>query len=502
MAHAIMNGFGPRPDRPQLVLVWGDVGDIRATLNPDRFLVEPLDQEGEQSALDPGSVDALILDCTHREWSKCALGRVRSTRPGVPILLVGPALGDDFDLHLISADAEDSISRPLDPRVLERRLGLLIEIGRSRRELVAAQAEIKRMNTMIAERQQFTSAILDGIHAAIITTDAFGRIAFINRTASATLGITAEQCLGTSVVDTLQLPPEGREALDKERGQVIRFSYSFRHQDGSTLDIGLSISRAEGESLQLGHFLTFRNIATARQIELDDRRVERLAAMGTMATGFAHEVRNPLAVLRILGEGLEAEIDPSDSRHEYLSRMMEQLDRIERLVKTSLQFGRPEPPRRARRAPSAIARAALEALLPRTKNAGPIQARIEADLPEVCVDDGQIIQALIILLNNALDATESPQRVLLAVRHSQEAERVNIAGKDEVRFEVIDDGPGIPKYMIARIFDPFFTTKRGGTGLGLSIAQQLLHDNCCQLDVSSVLGKGTTFAVVIPRFMP
>jgi signal transduction histidine kinase len=173
-------------------------------------------------------------------------------------------------------------------------------------------------------------------------------------------------------------------------------------------------------------------------------------------------------------------------------------------VRASLLFGRPSPPRRAAHRPWTILSAAASALLPRTQKLGsdlPIEA--DAELPDVVVDDGQLVQVLVILLNNALDATGSPRRVLLHARCERPSSEAR-GRKSEpppapfMRFDVKDDGPGIPPNILGQIFDPFFTTKAAGTGLGLSIAQQLASENGARIELNSTVGGPTTFSVLVP----
>jgi PAS domain S-box-containing protein len=374
-------------------------------------------------------------------------------------------------------------------------------------ERVETRDRLERMSSLLADRQQFNSAILDGIHSAIITADPTGRVTFINRLACKTLGVSAAESQGADLVRFLALPPDvfsGLTAADR----VKRLSYGFRRPDGQSVDIGISMSRAFDDAHHdLGYFVAFRDLSEQLQLDTDLRRVERLAAIGTMVSGFAHEVRNPIATLRILLEALQADVAPADPSVEYLTRMMKQVQRIERLVSTSLQFGRPVAPRRALHCPATLASSALDGIFRQEKGGSghrlevrpalPREARpsaprllLEADLPHVLADDAQIAQVLVILLENALDAAGAPDLVSLRVRAAE-------SGGD-VRFEVTDRGPGISESMMSRIFDPFFTTKPHGTGLGLSIAQQLIHENGGRIEASSVEGQGTTFVVVVP----
>lgn len=358
---------------------------------------------------------------------------------------------------------------------------------------VEARGRLDFLSTQLSDRQQFTSAVLEGIHAAIITADSRGRVTFINRVACTTLGVSPAQVTDIGLIPLLNLPPDVFDTMT-ESDRVKRLSYPFKRDDGQSIEIGLSMSRAFGDAHHdLGYFVVFRDLSDSMQFELDVRRVERLAAMGTMVAGFAHEIRNPVTTLRLLTEVMRADAPREDPCHEYLSRMMLQIERIERLVKTSLQFGRPVAPRRSPRPVGGIVTAALEALAGRLKGAGSsIRSEVDATADTVFADDTQIAQILVILLENAVDAAGGPERVTLRAR----------AVEGAVQLEVHDQGPGIPQWLMNRIFDPFFTTKPNGTGLGLSIAQQLVHENRGRIEVSSVEGKGTTFTVIVPTADP
>lgn len=257
---------------------------------------------------------------------------------------------------------------------------------------------------------------------------------------------------------------------------------------------GAALERRLAIFLELGR--SRRRQAEQDRFDAERQRFERLAAMGTMVAGFAHEVRNPVAALRSLCEELRDE----GISLPHVGMMLQMIDRIERLVRTSLQFGRPAAPRRGLRRPAAIIAAALAEMRPRLRaphGEREIPVHVDADLPEVNVDDRQIAQALVILLNNALDATSgTPSRVLLRVRKATPSGGV-APGQSTIRFEVIDDGPGISAANMSRIFDPFFTTKTSGTGLGLSIAQQIVNENGARLEVESNPGGRTSFTIVL-----
>jgi nitrogen-specific signal transduction histidine kinase len=388
-------------------------------------------------------------------------------------------------------------------------------------------------NTALA---QFHEAVLDAIDLGIVTTDASGVVQFVNRTATHLLGpnTTAttrdvRRLLGLhSSPDELVTP--------KKLAYVLPARTDENDGEDQDMDIELAVHRiAHGSGAGGGgagagggggggggggvagdssYCFIFRDVREEKSRSAEHERFERLAAIGTMVAGFAHEVRNPVAALRSLAESLAEDLTDAKIHLPHVSRMLQVLDRIERLVRTSLQFGRPAAPRRNQHRPWTIVAGALSEINPRIpQGAGELRIDSEHDLPDVFVDDTQIIQVLVILLNNALDATTLQVRKvsIRVARHVPSIEppppppssgsRTSSRpppSRTYVRFEVRDEGPGIPAEILGRIFDPFFTTKSYGTGLGLSIAQHIVSENGGSIDVTSFRGGPTTFAIILP----
>lgn len=370
--------------------------------------------------------------------------------------------------------------------------------------VMQARAEVDFLYRRLSEQQCFDHEVLDAVEVGIITTDVNGLVSHVNRAARELLDLD-ESALGTDVAETfgLSAPPGALLALEPKQTMEI-FVIT---RAGAEVELELTITRGNAcDEVNGGYFLIFRDAREDRRRELERRRFEHLAAMGTMVAGFAHEVRNPVAALRSLTEELAEELATRELHMPHPARMLRVLERVERLVRTSLQFGRPAAPRRAAHRPWTICSAALAGVGPRTMAAGEeIRVDMDTELPDVFVDDGQLVQAIVILLDNALDAAGRPSKVLLRVTRAKAREPETRARKTMpppppawLRFEVLDEGPGIAPPELPRIFDPFYTTKPTGTGLGLSIAQQIATDNGGRIELSSAPGHPTMFALVIP----
>lgn len=226
--------------------------------------------------------------------------------------------------------------------------------------------------------------------------------------------------------------------------------------------------------------------------------IGRLVAMGQMVAGFAHEVRNPLAALKSLIEDLTLDTPPDDPRAEGLERAGRLVRRMEGLVQSTLRLGAPGDPLRRPHSVEALVNAAIEGLTQRLRSAGgELHPLVEPGLPPVLVDEGQIVQALIVLITNALDAAGKVTKVRVRMGRPPMRRDSGI-----VRIEVEDEGGGMAPEVLSHAFDPFFTTKPGGTGLGLSIALRLVRENKGQLFVRTRPGSGTSVAIELPASAP
>ncbi|XXT18538.1 ATP-binding protein [Sorangium sp. So ce429] len=225
---------------------------------------------------------------------------------------------------------------------------------------------------------------------------------------------------------------------------------------------------------------------------------DQLAAMGQMIAGFAHEVRNPLAALKSIVEDLSAEPAAGEQWGRDISRLSGLIARIERLVRSSLRLVQPERPIRKEHDVSLLVASALELLGARlrTTPGGPIRVSCDAGNPTTVIDEHQMVQVLVIMLENAIEATGSADRVRVRIYDEPPEEGEAQSGRGgRVYIDIEDEGPGIPPDLLSQIFNPFFTRKAKGTGLGLSIALKLLRENQGRVRVRSTVGRGSVFSI-------
>jgi len=223
-------------------------------------------------------------------------------------------------------------------------------------------------------------------------------------------------------------------------------------------------------------------------------RAEHMATLGEMATGLAHEIRNPLAGIAGVIEIIGRDLPTSSPARAVVKDVRQEIARINRIVTDLLQTARPHPPE-VRRSDlnTTVEHAVMLGRQQALAKSVEITLHKDSSLPEVEHDSDQVHQVLLNLLLNALQAIDLPAK--------GQSGKITVTVKPQgatAVVEVADNGRGIAPDHLPNIFRPFYTTKGDGTGLGLSLARRIVEDHQGRIDVSSTLGKGTTFAVVLP----
>ena len=249
----------------------------------------------------------------------------------------------------------------------------------------------------------------------------------------------------------------------------------------------------------------YRGVIGPLRVELGESRAraarhEKLASLGTLAAGVAHEIRNPLTAINVRLHSLKKHLAANSSELEDALVIGHEIQRLERIVQEFLQFARPADPKFLTvSADSLLAR--MQALLGPQLEKTAIRLVLES-VPDIWVrvDPHQIQQVLINLIQNAAESMAGGGTITLHARHG--TARFPDRARAAVAIEVSDTGSGIPPEVRQRMFDPFFTTKEEGTGLGLAIAARIVEKHGGTLHCRSVVNRGTTFTMLLPPARP
>ncbi|MFH1571665.1 MAG: ATP-binding protein, partial [Gemmatimonadota bacterium] len=285
-------------------------------------------------------------------------------------------------------------------------------------------------------------------------------------------------------------------------GELRGAACPCRTLDGRRLDLSVSLSLLRSRSGAVETAVAvIQDLTERRALEADLRRRQRLSAMGELASGVAHEVRNPLNAIAVIAQRLQREFRPVDGEAEYgqlTGTVRGEVDRVNRIVRQFLELAR--PPALDRR-DTDLTRLLADTLRVAQSEARARRVQVEGDfegLGAAPVDPEQLQQALLNLLVNAIDAAAP-------VEAQAPAGRVRLAGRrgaGEVELSVADSGPGIPASERERIFDLYYTTKAAGTGLGLSLVQRIVAEHGGRIDLDTAVGRGSTFTLRLPLSDP
>jgi two-component system sensor histidine kinase HydH len=283
------------------------------------------------------------------------------------------------------------------------------------------------------------------------------------------------------------------ETLIEENKLVIRGQeIEVQHPSGNRIPLSLSVAPLKDEmGREMGSVLLLRDLREIRDLQEKVRRSERLAFLGRLAAGVAHEIRNPLSSIRGFAQYFMNRFKGQEEEQGYASIMVKEVDRLNRVITELLDFARPKEPHREPHSLENIMAYSLALLGPElTRKKVEVEKEYEPNLPQVLVDRDQLSQAFLNLLLNSLESIDGGGKIRVSLKMGGVQPSVEVA--------IADTGRGIPQEDLGKVFEPFFSTKRKGTGLGLAIVHQIIESHEGNIAVESREGMGTTFRVTLP----
>jgi len=356
----------------------------------------------------------------------------------------------------------------------------------------SAGARLAQASTQIAGLQALNQHVIDSLPSGLATTDRARRVLTFNHAAEAITGLPFASVVGRPLIDVLQLPASLVDAMEQGlRGAgARRLEFAFRKGDGQEIEIGLGATHLGTPHGPAGLLVTFQDVTEFKKLERDVRLKQRLAAVGEMAAGIAHEIRNPLASMSGSIQILRQELELNVEQEQLMDIVLRESERLNTTIRSFLAYARPQR--------YSVSRFDLRRALNDTalllRNSADVRDghTIEVDLPDhelwYEADEGQVKQIVWNLATNGLRAM--PNGGALHLRASTEASSVVMTVRDE--------GIGIPREELDRMFQPFHSSFDRGTGLGLAIVHRIVTDYHGDIQVTSQPGAGTTVSVRLP----
>ena len=363
--------------------------------------------------------------------------------------------------------------------------------------LRSADARLEHASHEIEDLRAFNEYVIDGLLSGLVTADAEGRILTYNRAAATITGIPAEQAIGRDAGEVLQLPADARLRLSTlVQPRSLRVEFDYRAGDGRLLDIGLMVTMIALPNGLSGYLFTFQDVTELRRLERGARLQQRLAAVGEMAAGIAHEIRNPLAAISGSMQVLRQELPLNDEQAQLMDIVLKESERLNDTIRSFLAYARPQKFSVARLDLGQVVHDTA-VLLRNSSEARPSHV-VEVQRPPrplwFDADENQVRQIIWNIASNGLRAMPDGGRLVLAADGT--------SAPDEVVLSVRDEGRGIPAEELDTIFQPFRGSFDRGTGLGLAIVHRIVTDYGGSVEVSSTVGAGTTVCVRLPVRAP
>jgi two-component system NtrC family sensor kinase len=367
-----------------------------------------------------------------------------------------------------------------------------------------------RMEQELREKHGFLTNLLESSADCIIVSDLRGRVIFYNKAAERLTGFSSDEVIGKFHVTKFYSMDMAREIMKKlrsgdygDRGKLENYMLTIFGKNNEEIPVALSASivyEGKKELATLGIFKDLREKITMEK-ELQDTQVrllqsEKMASLGSLAAGVAHEINNPLGGILIYASLLMEDFEASnDPRLQDLKKIVDEASRCKEIVKSLLEFGRQTE---SRFEPIDVNKAIVDDLFFLEKQVLfhdiKIIKHLDQSLPPVAGDPNQIKQVFMNMMVNAAEAmSEGGGALTITTGSTSDESSIFISFQDE--------GTGIPSEIQSKIFDPFFTTKGvgKGTGLGLSTSYGIIQSHHGNIDVESQPGKGTTFIIYLPR---
>lgn len=363
--------------------------------------------------------------------------------------------------------------------------------------LHAAGGQLKRAEASAVTLARLNDDIVRSMSSGLMTTDDQARVRTINAFGQEILGGPQARIVG-QLIDSLL--PDARPWVDKALTQsdatISRAECSGERPDGTKFPLGLSVTRLinmEGDVI--GALIVFQDLTEIEQLRKAAARQERLAVLGRLSAGLAHEIRNPLSSISGSVQLVQQapELQAEDKR--LLGIVLSEVERLDELVATMLEVGRPREPELASTDLRELVKSVVH--MARGGQRGETAVTLKFDLPAspvmAVVDGSQVRQVIWNLVKNALQASPPGTTVTVSTRLTDE-------GLPELR--VADEGAGLDAGQQAKVYDMFHSERTHGTGIGLALVRQIVDAHHGRIDIDSDAGQGAQFIVTFPRPLP
>lgn len=419
--------------------------------------------------------------------------------------------GDELMGVLNLESTEERAFKPTDVNATELLASALASVIQNARTYHRVQELNRTKDALLLRLSHDYQTIFENAMQGMSRSTADGRFILVNPAFARILGYSSpDEMLKLSFHDLIPDQDRYERLLNllESRGTVFDEELQARRKNGQIVDLRINMRASRSQAGRIVYYdSAIEDISEDKRLQRELQKRERMATMGELAAAIAHEIRNPLAAVINAAEEIQARVDFTGTNRRLLEIILEEAERLERIVRDFLVFARPAQP--------CFSTVNINQLIDRTlqlviehgharelmHNGLTLEKCLKPDLPFIQADSDQLVQVMLNILINAVQSTKGTGKILISTALESAPEPVWLNSPHLV-IEVSDTGSGIKPKDMERIFEPFFTTKPSGTGLGLPIAKQIIENHNGTLSVESIEGTGTRVRIALPLPQP
>lgn len=481
--------------RPAKILVADDTDTnqeiLKRAFEKEGFkVVQAYDGVAALEMVEKERPDLMMLDIMMPKMDGIdVLKRVKSIYPDLLIIMMTAHGSEQIAVEAMKLGADDYLTKPFHPKDVTVLAEKLI---RER----AIKVENLRLREQIERAERYLAHLVDSVNEAIISTDSDGRILSFNKAAEGLWGMKTEAAVGR-VIDELFLKGKHPQYVEriiaetKEKGN-FEGEFLFLKSDGTAFPGHLNTSLVREEEVGRGIVAVVRDLTEEKRLQQQLVESQKLASLGKVVEGVAHEVRNPLLSIGGFARRISNQLEEDSPYRKYLHAIIKDVGRLEKMVSdieeyvTFLKVHKLSY--KALNAADLLNRV-FEEFRERMSSAKVSSSlNVPSDLPMIYANEVYIRELFSCLIENAIEAMPDGGELAAGMR---------VEGNYLVT-DISDTGRGIPEEKLGEIFDPFFTSKMSGAGLGLTKCHMIVSEHQGYIRVSSTPGKGTTFSIGLP----
>ena len=366
------------------------------------------------------------------------------------------------------------------------------ELGQVSRKITQVGQQLRGVHEIFSTLRENMDSVMAGLEDGLLLFTRDARAVMVSPAAEKFLGAPAGHFLGRRVNEIFPLGHPLHEVLHVEGDDLSEIAAETDLQTiEGTRRVGVSVQAIQENGERMGALVTLRDLDSIESINTQLQVSERLAALGRITAGVAHEVKNPLNSMRLWLENLKESLpaEPDSGSQQAVQVLDKEIDRLDAVVKRFLDFTRPMDVRLEATQLADVLKEVVEVAKPQLqKSKIQVAQLIPIDVPEVYVDRALLKQAVLNLVLNAVDAMPSGGQLRVMLSRRGEMAEISVG----------DTGKGIPTENRQKIFQLFFTTRPGGSGIGLASTFRIVQLHNGSIDFTSEVGRGTTFRIELP----